>query len=446
MNLRTLRGQTVAAFLMLSLGSILMLSLLIHVQVERHLALYYQERVEQQVRRVATALARTHRPGLGWTEPLLSAVAWAQPPEVVGFLVEDDTGPVFRYFRTPSQPRLQDSRESPVEVGDAAVAHLRLYAAITPSESPEAHFRVGVAQAIALTAGLVALLATTAATLVAGRLLRPLEAMTAVARAVRVGDRHARAPRPPLDELRQLADALNDLAAWLQQSEALRRRLTRDVAHQLRTPLAVLRSHLEALRHGVWEPTPERIELCHAQVLQLVRRVEDLDRLVEAEAAVFSLERVDVSLRRLLDPLASSFAPLFARRGLAFEYRPPEPDGVFRVDPDKVAQAVSNLLDNALKYAPPGATVCLEGELTGEEARISVANTGPGLGEDEVPHLFERFFRGQAAHARSAPGTGLGLSIARALAEAHGGTIEVHNRPGHGVTFTVRIPRRLGPS
>lgn len=403
---RTLRGQTALTFLSLSLGSIVLVSLLAHLQIQRHLALYYRERVEEQAQRVAAALARTYEPGRGWPDPVLAAVTFSQPPEVRGLVLEDATGRTVRHGTVAPAASPGTAVSRPVVVDGTTVAWLRLYPAMTTATRAEVHFRAGVTQAIGLAAVLAGLLATAAAGFAVGRLHRPLRDMTAVAQAIRAGDRDARAPRPAVAELRQLADALNDLAAWLQQSEALRRRVTRDVAHQLRTPLAVLRSHLEALRDGVWEPTPERIALCHGEVLKLVRRVEDLDRLVEAEAAALSLQRDRVTLRQLLDPVASSFAPLFARHGLDFRYLAPQPDGALCVDPDKVAQILSNLLDNALKYAPPGATVVLAADAAGDEARVSVSNTGPGIPEEEIPHLFERFFRGEVAHSGSVAGTG----------------------------------------
>lgn len=285
--IRTLRGQTALAFLALSLGSILLVSLLAHFQIQRHLALYYRERVEHQAQRVAGVLAATYQPGRGWPDSVLAAVLQAQPPEVQEAVLEEAAGRTVRYpaSSAPSPPGAPVSRA--VRVNGQAVATLYLYPAAPPFTLAEAHFRAGVAQAIGLAAVLAALLAAVAAMLAVGRLLRPLQDMTAVAQAIRVGHRQARAPRPHVAELRQLADALNELAAWLDRSETLRRRLTRDVAHQLRTPLAVLQSHLEALRDGVWAPTPERIALCYNQVVELARRVQDLDRLVEAEAAPF---------------------------------------------------------------------------------------------------------------------------------------------------------------
>lgn len=440
---RTLRGQVTLAFIGLCVGSIVLVSLLIQVPVQRHLALQREERMVEQARRMARILGEAYRPDRPWPAELVAALAAAQPPEVAAVEVRARGGVVWQSAPPPAAA-------APVDVairsGTAVVGRVRLFP-LAPGRLSvhEQHFRAGIVQGLWLSALAVGIVAVAAAAFVSGRLHRPLRAMTEVAQAMRAGDRDARAPRPAVWELRQLADALNDLAAWLQHSEALRRRLTRDIAHQLRTPLAVLRSQIEALRDGVWKPTPERIAACHGEVLALVRRLDDLDRMLEADTAVLALERAEITADELLDPLVTAFAPLFARDGVRFVYQPAGRGGRIRVDPDKTAQIVGNLLDNALKYTPRGGTVTLAAELTRRDLRITVRNTGPAIPPEELPRLFERFYRGRAARETGAPGSGLGLPIARALAEAHGGSVAVRSDEG-GTEFAVTLPRGCGDS
>lgn len=454
---RTLSGRLAAAFVVLSAGAVALVSLLMNVTVERRFAEYVRENVAERSDRIASALGRAYIPGKGWSPDLLMEIThWSlmeglaiqiesPPGQTVWMSVEaarllagapDAPGPA-----TPLPPEpLQIVR--PIGADGRTLGLLRVS---TGSRglftAADLHFRQEVNRVLAGSAAAAAGSALVAGLLMARGLNRPLWHMTRVAAQMARGEWDQRAPTGGVAELRRLGEALNHLAESLQAQEELRRRLTRDVAHELRTPLAVLQSHLEAMADGIWQPTPARVQLLQGEVERLVRLVEDLNRLTEAEAGALKLDLAATSLRQLLDPLADGYAPLFAARQITLAYVPPEPDVTLPTDRDKVMQILTNLLANALKFTPPGGQVTVRAEVAPDHARIAVRDTGPGILPEDLPHIFERLYRGDPARTRATGGAGLGLAIARVLAEALGGTLTVQSQPGAGAEFTLTLPR-----
>ena len=280
-----------------------------------------------------------------------------------------------------------------------------------------------------------AVLAMGLGAVLARRATAPARELTRAARAMAAGDRSRRVEYEGADELGEMARAFNRMADAIEQEDRLRRAFAADVAHELRTPLAILRSEIEALQDGVEEPSREALASLHEETLRLGRLVADLEALASAEAAGFSLERRPVALRPLLEEVVEEFAGPFDAAGvrLGSELE----DAVAEVDPVRIRQVATNLLSNAFKFTPAGGAVRVELRRHGAEAVVRVSDTGPGIPPDELPHVFERFFRGRGARAR---GSGIGLTVARELVLAHGGQIAVESEQGRGTTFTVRLP------
>lgn len=338
----------------------------------------------------------------------------------------------------------------PLRVGGEQVG--TLYVA-TPEGSPwvaeELAFLGGVRRSLWLAVGAAALVAVVVGLAVARSISRPLLALRDAAEKLRQGDRTTQVPERGSDEVVALARAFNHLARSLARQEELRRNLTADVAHELRTPLAVVRSHIEAMQDGLWEASPENLAALHAEIMRLVRLVGELERLNEAESGSLELVWAEVDLAELTRRVTATFAPAFEQEGVALrlEFEPGTP--AVAGDEDRFSQVVWNLLSNALKFTPPGGevTVGIRGE--GGFVRLAVTDTGPGIPADDLPYVFERFFRARRGEIPSPPapgqperGTGLGLAISQALARAHGGRIEVHSEPGRGSTFTLVLPAR----
>ena len=287
-------------------------------------------------------------------------------------------------------------------------------------------------------AAVVALLIALLASWVVTRLIaRPIQAMTSATRAFTEGDRQARAGVHGPGELGELARAFDSMADTVARSERDRRNLTADVAHELRTPLAALQAGLEELRDGLVEPTPQGLAGLHDQSLRLGRVVSDLAELSAVEASDVPVRRAEVDLTQVArDELAVRGSHLRAA-GLAVGSRLDGPVLV-RGDSDRLHQAMGNLLANAARYCRAGDEVTVVVRSEADQAVLVVVDSGPGIPADELPHVFDRLWRGSAA--KQVAGSGIGLAVAREIVVAHGGTIEAVSPDGAGTTVTIRLP------
>jgi two-component system, OmpR family, sensor histidine kinase BaeS len=293
-------------------------------------------------------------------------------------------------------------------------------------------------RAIAGAAGLAAVLALLTGLAVARRITRPVGKLIAATRAMGRGDRTARVGQIPAPgELRELATAFDQMANTLDRQEQLRRALVADVAHELRTPIAVLQAGHEALLDGVAEPTSAQLASLRDEVLRLARMVGDLQTLAAAEAAALDLALSRCDLADIAATAADSLADRFETIGVTLERQlaPAEVLG----DPGRLHQVITNLLTNAMKFTPAGGHVTLRTVLADGNAVLQVTDTGVGIPADELPHIFDRFWRGR--QAASVSGSGIGLSVAAELARAHGGHLAASSQPGHGTQMTLTLPR-----
>ena len=244
-----------------------------------------------------------------------------------------------------------------------------------------------------------------------------------------------------ITELQTLIESVDRLGKSLGEQEELRKRLMSDIAHELRNPVAVIKSHLEAIEDGVWEPTPERIRLTVSEVDRLSQLICEVEKLTSIEGAAHSLSFEETDVSSVVEKAALVFDPLYKNKGVGLK-RDIEPGVMMQLDGAKIRQVVENLLSNALRYTDPGGSV--EVSLTGgeKEMTVSVADTGIGIAAKDLPYIFERFYRTDVSRARTSGGIGIGLAIVKAIVEAHGGTIEVESEPGKGSRFIVKIPRK----
>jgi len=253
------------------------------------------------------------------------------------------------------------------------------------------------------------------------RLVRPIAEMMVLAEQIAKGDYARRIDTRGPDELVRLADSLNRMAGALQEIEALRRDLVANIAHELRTPLSTLQGYLEALRDGVVPATPDALASLHEDVLRLARLVSALHQLSQFDARVSRLDRTELDVAALARQLVIAYDGEFARRSLAVrEVSDPKCPPV-HADPDLVGQALRNLLENALRYAPSGAEVTVRTTYADGSVRAAVENSGGEIPAEDLPHIFERFYRGEKSRSRDTGGAGIGLALVREIARAHGG-------------------------
>jgi two-component system sensor histidine kinase BaeS len=298
--------------------------------------------------------------------------------------------------------------------------------------------QIALLRAIAGASGLAALLALLTGLAVARRITRPVTRLIRVTRAMGDGDRAARVgPVAAPGELRELATAFDQMADGLDRQEQLRRDLVADIAHELRTPIAVLQAGHEALLDGVAEPTPEQLASLRDEVLRLARMVGDLQTLAAADAAAMQLTLRPGDLASIAATAADSLAGQFEAAGITL-HRQLTPVPVL-ADAHWLHQVVTNLLTNALKFTPADGLVTIEAGPADGQARLRVSDTGAGIPAEELPRIFNRFWRGRQASTVS--GSGIGLAIAAELAQAHGGQLTAASQPGQGTELTLTLPR-----
>ncbi|HHW07533.1 MAG TPA: HAMP domain-containing protein, partial [Clostridia bacterium] len=243
-------------------------------------------------------------------------------------------------------------------------------------------------------------------------------------------------------EIAQLTETINHLAETLEKQERLRKQLTADVAHELRTPLATLQSHMEAMIDGIWQPDPERLKSCHEEIVRISRLVGDLEKLAKYEGENLVLTKTTFDVAELARHLLQNFETEFAEKGIALRFTGEKE--VINADKDKISQVIVNLLSNALKYTPPGGTVEVSVQGDAQRAEIRVKDSGAGIAPEDLPYIFERFYRADKSRNRLTGGAGIGLTITKAIVDAHNGTIQVHSRVNEGTEFLVSLPKQPG--
>jgi signal transduction histidine kinase len=295
-------------------------------------------------------------------------------------------------------------------------------------------------RALLLSAGLAGFGATLLILGLSRRILAPIEALTAAAQRLEAGDLSQRVEITSHDEIGDLAHAFNAMADGLARLEELRRNLVGDVAHELRTPLSNIRGYLEAIQDGVVEPGPDIVDSLYEEAMLLHRLVDDLQELALAEAGQLRLERRPVALADVVDRAVGAVHPRAEAGGITLRVDVADDLPLVDVDPQRIGQVLRNLLDNALAHTPASGEIVVAASLAEHWIEVRVRDTGVGIAPEDLPYVFERFYRADRSRARATGGTGLGLAIARHWVEAHGGEIRVESAVGQGTCFTLTLP------
>jgi two-component system sensor histidine kinase BaeS len=290
-------------------------------------------------------------------------------------------------------------------------------------------------------AGVIAL-AILLAFLLSRTLTRPIRELTAATRAVSEGKPSPEVPVRSRDELGELASSFNRMNAELRRSIELRRQMTADIAHELRTPVSVILGHAEGVHDGVLPPSLETFEIIRDEAARLEHLIEDLRTLSRADAGELPIERHPVSPAKLLEGVGvvNQHRASQCNVSLQIDVEAGLPD--IDVDPDRMIQVLSNVVDNALRYTPEGGSVRLSAREVEKTVEIRVRDSGPGIPADELDQVFDRFYRGDPSRQRDAGGSGLGLAIAKSIVEKHNGRIWAESPPGEGATIVIRLPRQ----
>lgn len=240
-------------------------------------------------------------------------------------------------------------------------------------------------------------------------------------------------------EVDQLIGSINHLAQALEEQELLRRQLTADVAHELRTPLTTVQTHVEAMIEGVWEPTKERLESSYDEMSRLSSLVSDLENLAKVESDNLKLNKTETSLRELTKKALGSYEKELKDKNLNVEVE--GNCSSVPADKDRISQVLINLISNAVKYTPDGGEIKITLSDTNNSIVFNIQDSGIGIPEEEIPNIFERFYRADKSRNRNTGGSGIGLAIVKSIVSAHGGTIEVDSKLNEGSNFIFTLPK-----
>nr|WP_314591058.1 two-component system sensor histidine kinase BaeS [uncultured Serratia sp.] len=286
------------------------------------------------------------------------------------------------------------------------------------------------------------LLAAAVTWLMSRGLLAPVKRLVAGTHRLAAGDFSTRVAVSSQDELGRLAQDFNQLATSLEKNEQMRRAVMADVSHELRTPLAVLRGELEALQDGVRQPTPASLNSLQAEVSTLTKLVDDLHQLSLSDLGALAYRKSPVDCVHLLQIAVASFRERFRAKGLEIVTLLPEQAPLFG-DPDRLNQLFNNLLENSLRYTDAGGKLEIGVEQSPDCLRVYWQDSAPGVTDEQLARIFERFYRTEGSRNRASGGSGLGLSICQNIVEAHNGTIHAQHSPLGGVRITVEFATPL---
>ncbi|MEO3859603.1 HAMP domain-containing sensor histidine kinase [Acrocarpospora sp. B8E8] len=447
-GLGPLGWRLLAAFLLVALSSVVLLSLAALVGTDRGITAAREADRAEAARATAAAAGAAYTSAGGWVSADLGpARAIAAGADARLFVLDRNEQVVL----SPGGAFPQDGMTGPgMHSGVGATMAAVIVDGVTVGwaqlrfGTPTTQAARSVAWGWIAAAALAALaVASAASLLVTRRLTRPLSGVTRAAHAFAAGDRAARTGVTGPGELGELGRAFDEMAGRVAQAERSRRHLAADVAHELRTPLSALQAGLEELRDGLSAPDPDRLAALHDQTLRLGRIVGDLAELSAAESAALSLHRCEVDLAELAATVLRSREPRLRAAGL--DMRADLAEGVtVQADPDRLHQAVGNLLDNAARYCRPGDTVMVTVGAAGGQATVEVADTGPGVPAEDLPHIFDRLWRGPASTGIA--GSGIGLAVVRELITAHHGTVTATPRAAGGLAFAIHLPSSTPPA
>jgi two-component system, OmpR family, sensor histidine kinase BaeS len=371
-----------------------------------------------------------------------------RPPERYNPLtITDQYG---RVIRAGSDHRLGDvvppdqvERGTAIQVDGQTVGYLIFAPPPFEADSPERDFLNRTTQFLVYSALAASGIALLLGILLSRTLTSPIRELTRATHAVSEGDLSQQVPVRSNDELGELAEAFNRMSTELSRSVNARKQMTADIAHELRTPLSLILGHAEAVHDGVLPPTRENFEIIREEAARLEHLINDLRILSLADAGELSINPQTIEPERLLQEVASLYQYQIQRENITLQMEIASPLSNIEVDPGRMTQVLTNILDNALRHTRAGETVTLSAMEAGEYVELAVQDSGPGLNAADLERIFDRFYRTDTSRQREGDGgSGLGLAIARSIVQAHDGQIFAESEPGKGLKVILRLPKK----
>ena len=332
----------------------------------------------------------------------------------------------------------------PVEYGGEVIAYLLISEDRGILSPPEAAYlrRANIAFGIgSVTAILVAVLL---GYLMSRNIVNPLSRLTEASHKLASGEYSQAVAIETEDEVGQLAEAFNQMSADLAESTRLRKQMTADIAHDLRSPLAVISGYIESMRDEVLQPTTARFDTIYSEIEHLQHLIEDLRTLSRADAGELPLNLQRIDPQELIDRTIATFRLQAEKKNIQLEADIPDVLPSIQGDEERLAQVLGNLVNNALRHTPEDGSIKLNSRKDANGVVLTVEDTGEGIPADALPHVFDRFYRVDEARQQNSGESGLGLAIAKSLIEAHGGTINVFSQVGFGTRFDIFLPSLAG--
>ncbi|WP_353614692.1 two-component system sensor histidine kinase BaeS [Mangrovibacter phragmitis] len=339
----------------------------------------------------------------------------------------------------PPFPIPPDSNREPIKFNDTTVGWVVASPIERLTRTTDISFDRQQRRTSWLIVALATLMAAGATFPLARGLLAPVKRLVEGTHKLAAGDFSTRVERSSNDELGRLASDFNQLASTLEKNQQMRQAFMADISHELRTPLAVLRGELEAIQDGVRKFTPESVASLQAEVATLTKLVNDLHQLSMSDQGALAYQRHHIEVISLVETATGAFRERFNSHGLSISLSLPDSATLFG-DPDRLMQLFNNLLENSLRYTDSGGGLTITGRIQNGALHLQFADSGPGVTDEQLAQLFERFYRAEGSRNRASGGSGLGLSICQNIVEAHGGKISAGHAAAGGISIDVTLP------
>ena len=389
-----------------------------------------EKRIETfRKKRERKALFERHRDRSGFSRH-------GRGPKPRSTLLDLDKRPIVGRAQSLTELKLLD-----IEVDGKTIGYLGIPPRKKLADTHDLHFSEQIGRSFILIALLAIVISVIVSLPLSRQLVKPVKSLTKATEKLTAGDYSTRIEVSSSDELGKLSNDFNTLARTLEQNEKTRQQWIADISHELRTPLAVLRGEVEALQDGVRQPTQERLNSLHNEVMNLNRLIEDLYELSMSDIGALSYRKQEVELSELIDSSVNMFHEEFEQKGVSLEFSRADVETltVF-ADPDRLRQLFSNLLTNSLRYTDAGGKLEIVLGRDSGKAIIQFADSTPGVSTEDLPKLFERLYRVDNSRSRSTGGAGLGLSICKNIVEAHDGVIVAEKSTLGGLIIKIELP------
>lgn len=428
--------------LLVSASGILISTILSIKEMQHHFALYVRDVNQVHKQDLVKMLRDEYSIHQKWEQSAFQKLEAASQLLGLQIMLYDENLQLLRSFGDTIAVTMtggDDELTQIVEQGKV-VGSIRIHFTNTGTAFLEEHFQIAHTNAMQWTMLALLIIVCLVSIVTAKRFTKPIVTMSEAAVKVAKGNLATRVIVPPgKDELASLVESFNNLVNSLENQEELRKRLTSDVAHELRTPLNTLLAQTEGMIDQVWEATPEHLEAIRAEVLRLIRIVSDLDQVMQAEAGALSISHEKVDMGRLVEVTVASMTATFQQKQIALLSEVQSNVWVMG-DEQRLAQVLSNLLTNSLKHTESGGNVLVSVRKAGAFVEVQVIDNGSGISPQDLPFVFERFYRGDRSRNRGRGGAGLGLTIVQGIVEANQGEVLINSKVGKGTTATVRLP------